>query len=74
MTNYVVSLFMGVAVGGAYGLFHLRSPAPPLIALVGLLGMVLGQQAVDAARYHLATAFASTRSSSVKSNAISREP
>ena len=31
-----------------------RSPAPPLIALLGLLGMVLGEQAVDMARRHLA--------------------
>jgi XapX domain-containing protein len=53
MIGYLVSLFMGLAVGVAYGLLHVRSPAPPLIALVGLLGMVLGEQAVDAARHHL---------------------
>jgi XapX domain-containing protein len=44
---------MGVAVGVAYGLIQVRSPTPPLIALVGLLGMVLGEQAVDAVRYHV---------------------
>ena len=43
---------MGLAVGVAYGLVQVRSPAPPLIALVGLLGMVLGEQAVDVARHH----------------------
>jgi XapX domain-containing protein len=43
---------MGLAVGVAYGIVHVRSPAPPLIALVGLLGMVLGEQAIDAARHH----------------------
>jgi len=37
-------------VGAAYGLVNVRSPAPPMIALVGLLGMVLGQQAVDMAK------------------------
>jgi XapX domain-containing protein len=47
MTGYLVSLFMGLVVGAAYGLVHVRSPAPPMIALVGLFGMVLGQQAVD---------------------------
>jgi XapX domain-containing protein len=47
MTGYLMSLFMGLLVGAAYGLVHVRSPAPPMIALVGLFGMVLGQQAVD---------------------------
>jgi XapX domain-containing protein len=38
MIGYVVSLVMGLAVGPAYGLVQVRSPALPLIALVGLLG------------------------------------
>jgi XapX domain-containing protein len=50
MTGYLMSLFMGLVVGAAYGLVHVRSPAPPMIALVGLFGMVLGQQAVDMAK------------------------
>ena len=54
MNGYLVSLLMGLAVGVAYGLVQVRSPAPPLIALVGLLGMVLGEQAVDMAKHHLA--------------------
>ncbi len=52
MTGYLVSLLVGLVVGVAYGLIQVRSPAPPLIALVGLLGMVLGEQAIDAARHH----------------------
>jgi XapX domain-containing protein len=52
MNGYLVSLVMGLAVGVAYGLIQVRSPAPPLIALVGLLGMVLGEQAVDTVRHH----------------------
>jgi XapX domain-containing protein len=44
MNGYLVSLLMGLAVGVAYGLVQIRSPAPPLIALVDLLGMVLGEQ------------------------------
>jgi XapX domain-containing protein len=55
MTGYLVSLLMGLAVGVAYGLVHVRSPAPPLIALVGLLGMVLGEQAIDAVGHHFAS-------------------
>jgi XapX domain-containing protein len=50
MTGYLMSLFMGLVVGAAYGLVHVRSPAPPMIALVGLFGMVLGQQAVEMAK------------------------
>ncbi len=57
MTGCVVSLLMGLVVGAAYGLVQVRSPAPPLIALVGLLGMVLGEQAIDRVRRHLAQPF-----------------
>ena len=53
MIGYLVSLLMGFAVGVAYGLVQVRSPAPPLIALVGLLGMVLGEQAIEMAKRHL---------------------
>ena len=51
MIGYAVSLLMGVAAGVAYGLAQVRSPAPPLIALLGLLGMVLGENAIVAARH-----------------------
>jgi XapX domain-containing protein len=44
MIGDLVSLLMGLAVAAAYGLVQVRSPAPPMIALVGLFGMVLGQQ------------------------------
>jgi XapX domain-containing protein len=44
---------MGLAVGVAYGLVQVRSPAPPLIALIGLLGMVLGELAIDLAKRHV---------------------
>jgi XapX domain-containing protein len=54
MTGYSVSLLMGLAVGVAYALVQVRSPAPPLIALVGLLGILLGEQAVGLAKRHLA--------------------
>jgi XapX domain-containing protein len=53
MTGYVVSLLMGLVVGVAYGLIQVRSPAPPLIALAGLLGMVLGEQAIDMVKHYL---------------------
>jgi XapX domain-containing protein len=54
MIAYLVSLMMGLAVGAAYGLIEVRSPAPPLVALIGLLGMVLGERAIDTAKIYLA--------------------
>ncbi len=46
MKPYLVSLALGILVGAIYGLFNVRSPAPPIIALVGLLGILLGEQAM----------------------------
>lgn len=54
MQSYLVTLALGLAVGVAYGLTGVRSPAPPVIALVGLLGILAGEQAVSAVRRHLA--------------------
>jgi XapX domain-containing protein len=44
MKAYGVSLALGVLVGVIYALFNVRSPAPPIIALVGLLGILAGEQ------------------------------
>jgi len=54
MNGYLMSLLMGLAVGAAYDVVQVRSPAPPIVALVGLFGMVLGQQTVDMAKRYLA--------------------
>jgi XapX domain-containing protein len=53
MRTYLASLILGVAVGVVYGLVKVRSPAPPAIALLGLLGMLAGEQAVSLARSHI---------------------
>jgi XapX domain-containing protein len=45
MKIYILSLLAGMLAGGVYGLINVRSPAPPVIALVGLLGMLIGEQA-----------------------------
>jgi len=42
---YVLSTGAGVFVGLVYGAIGVRSPAPPLIALAGLLGILAGEQA-----------------------------
>ena len=39
-----VSFVVGLGVGVLYGLIRVKSPAPPIVALLGLLGMVLGEQ------------------------------
>ena len=44
MKPYLISLAAGLLVGAIYGLLNVRSPAPPVIALVGLLGMLLGER------------------------------
>jgi XapX domain-containing protein len=46
MKIYLLSLAVGLLVGIIYSLFHIRSPAPPLIALVGLLGILIGEQVI----------------------------
>lgn len=50
MKVYLVSIAVGVLVGAIYGLLDVRSPAPPAIALLGLLGMLIGEQVVPVAR------------------------
>ncbi|GAU03090.1 MULTISPECIES: DUF1427 family protein [Burkholderia cepacia complex] len=46
MMEYVTSLAAGLGVGVLHALLHVRSPAPPLVALVGLLRMVIGERAI----------------------------
>lgn len=44
MKVYLLSLGAGLLVGVIYGLINIRSPAPPIVALVGLLGILAGEQ------------------------------
>lgn len=50
MKIYIVSLGAGVLVGMIYALLQVRSPAPPAVALIGLLGMLIGEQAIPVAK------------------------
>ena len=54
MKLYLFSLAAGMLVGAIYGLLNVRSPAPPVIALVGLAGILIGEQAVPLARQWIA--------------------
>ena len=47
MKVLLISFVVGVGVGLIYGLIRVKSPAPPIVALLGLFGMVLGEQAVN---------------------------
>lgn len=44
---YALSLLVGFGVGGLYAGLAVKSPAPPIVALLGLLGMVAGEAGVQ---------------------------
>jgi XapX domain-containing protein len=50
MKAYIASFAAGILVGVIYTFLNVRSPAPPAIALVGLLGILLGEQIPSLAR------------------------
>jgi XapX domain-containing protein len=47
MKAMLISFAVGLMVGVAYALLRVKSPAPPLAALAGLLGMVWGEQLIE---------------------------
>ncbi len=64
MKPYLLSLGAGLLVGLVYSLLGVRSPAPPAIALLGLMGILLGEQALPIAKrlFHGDTAIAYVKS------------
>lgn len=54
MKVYLISLGAGVLVGIVYSVISVRSPAPPVVALIGLLGMLAGEQVIPIAKHLLA--------------------
>ncbi len=44
MKVYLISLGVGVLVGVIYAVLNVRSPAPPVVALIGLRGMLIAEQ------------------------------
>jgi XapX domain-containing protein len=69
MRTYLLSLGAGLLVGFVYSLLGVRSPAPPVVALVGLLGILAGEQVIPVARHvldgsHLAAAWRQSHSTS----------
>jgi XapX domain-containing protein len=55
MKAYFVSLAAGMLAGLLYSVLGVRSPAPPAIALVGLLGMLAGEHLIHVGRSVIAT-------------------
>ncbi|MCU6432764.1 XapX domain-containing protein [Undibacterium sp. Jales W-56] len=50
MKIYLVAVSTGILVGVIYALLNVKSPAPPIVALLGLLGMLVGEQVVPFAK------------------------
>ena len=62
MRVYLLSLGAGLLVGIIYSVLNVRSPAPPVVALIGLLGILVGEQVIPVAKRmvegsHLAAAW-----------------
>ena len=56
MKAYLFSFLVGCVVGVVYAAVRVRSPAPPVVALIGLLGMLAGENG-----YPLVTSFLTTK-------------
>jgi XapX domain-containing protein len=65
MKPYILSLLGGILAGAIYSLIRVRSPAPPMVALVGLLGIVIGTQVIPTGRELLASSALPTRQTAV---------
>lgn len=50
MKPYILSLGAGLLIGVIYSLMGVRSPAPPIVALIGLAGILAGEQIVPLAK------------------------
>jgi XapX domain-containing protein len=56
MRLYLLSLGAGLLVGIIYSLLNVRSPAPPVVALIGLLGNLIGEQVIPVGKEMLSGA------------------
>ena len=50
MKAYLFSIGVGALAGILYGVLNVKSPAPPVVALVGLFAMLGGEQVVKQVR------------------------
>jgi len=68
MKMYIASAVLGLIVGAFYSLVNVRSPAPPPVALVGLLAIFVGQQVMTPVIARFRTAAVSQESVTPGSN------
>jgi XapX domain-containing protein len=54
MPTYIVALAAGIVVGVFCECLGVRSPAPPVVALVGLFGILIGEQIIPVSKHLLA--------------------
>lgn len=50
MKPYLFSFLAGILAGIVYSAIGVQSPAPPIVALAGLLGILAGEQILPVAR------------------------
>ncbi|MBD8213323.1 XapX domain-containing protein [Erwinia persicina] len=50
LKTYIVSFSAGILAGIVYAVIDVNSPAPPVIALLGLFGMLVGEQVIPLCR------------------------
>lgn len=43
MVAYLISAAVGILVGVIYAVLQVKSPAPPVVALIGLFGILIGE-------------------------------
>lgn len=69
MKLYAMSLGAGLLVGIIYSLLSVRSPAPPLVALIGLLGILVGEQVIPVGKQLLSGSAFGTACSETRATA-----
>ena len=74
MKTYLVSLGAGLLVGGVYSLIDVRSPAPPAVALVGLLGILVGEPIIPVGRQMIVGTSLGAASTSAEATSIATIP
>ncbi|ENX40427.1 DUF1427 family protein [Acinetobacter sp. NIPH 2100] len=53
LLSLAVGILVGILVGVLYYLLDVKAPAPPIVALLGLLGIVIGEQFIPFIRIYL---------------------
>ena len=74
MLSAAFSLIAGLVVGIGYGLAGIRSPAPPAIALLGLLGMLAGERGVVMLLRHFGDQFYAAQPAQTPEDQMSKAP